>query len=121
MLGTFTTRVFEFLLRSKMLIKAYNGENMLTAKRSNPEVIARDRPSLPLKFQDEGAYDWEVSSSMSRTVTEEIHSCSQFSNSMPGLGNPKTVSAAADKASVSRISATPPRRSVRNLPRSTRV
>src|SRR6516162_1399794 len=38
----------------KMLITAHNGESMLTAKCSNPEVIGWDRPSLSLKFQAEG-------------------------------------------------------------------
>ena len=37
-----------------MLITAQNRESMLTAKCGNPEVIGRDRRSLPLKFQAKG-------------------------------------------------------------------
>jgi hypothetical protein len=76
-----------------MLIKAYNGENMLTAKWSNPEVIAQDRPSLPLKFQDEG----RVRLGGLLVGVEDSHGGNPLlqpvlvANSMPGLGNPETV------------------------------
>lgn len=77
----------------KMQITAYNGENMLTAKCSNPEVIARDRPSLPLKFQAEG----RVRLGGLLVDVEDSHGGNPLlqpllvANSMTGLGNPETV------------------------------
>ena len=77
----------------KMLITAYNGESMLTAKCSNPEVIGWDRPSLPLKFQAEG----RVRRGGLLVDVEDGHGRNPLlqpvlvANSMPGLRNPETV------------------------------
>ena len=76
-----------------MLVTAYNGESMLTAKCSNPEVIGRDRPSLPLKFQAEG----RVRLGRFLVDVENSHGRNPLlqpvlvANSTPGLSNPETV------------------------------